>query len=112
MIGKGISFKKEMPLYEVLDILEQRKEKAELGYEQKLTYEYCKKFSKLPKTKAAKLIEELKAVEGMDEHLAIKIVDILPEKIEVLKLLVPKGSKLKDEKLQEIMKIAGKYQKK
>ncbi len=112
MIGKKMISMKQIPLYEVREILEQRQEKSELGYEQKLTHDYVKKFAKISKVKGEKLLSELKAIENLDDALAIKIVDTLPGNIDVLRLLIPKGSKITEEQQQNILKIVGTYSKK
>ncbi len=112
MIGKKMICMRQIPLYEVREILEQRQEKSELGYEQKLTHEYVKKFAKISKAKGDKLLPELKAIENIDEALAIKIIDTMPGSLDVLRLLIPKGSKITEEQQQNIMKIVGTYSKK
>ena len=104
MIGKKLLAAKPVSLFEVKEFLKERSEQGELTYEQNLTSEYVKKYAKLAKTKAAKLLEELNAVEGMDEELAVKIVDVLPQNLDVLRLIVSKGSKIKEEGLQSILK--------
>lgn len=112
MIGKKMISMRQIPLYEVREILEQRQEKSELGYEQKLTHDYVKKFAKISKAKGEKALAELKEIENMDEALAIKIIDSMPGNIDVLRLLIPKGSKITEEQLQNILKIVGTYSKK
>ena len=112
MIGKKMISMRQIPLYEVREILEQRQEKSELGYEQKLTHDYVKKFAKISKAKGEKALAEIRAVENMDDALAIKIVDTLPWNIDVLRLLIKKGSKITEEQQQNILKIVGTYNKK
>src|SRR3989344_674517 len=106
MIGKKMISMRQIPLYEVKEILEQRQEKSELGYEQKLTHDYVKKFAKVSKAKGDK------AIGDMDDALAIKIIDSMPGSIDVLRLLIPKGSKITEEQQQNILKIVGTYSKK
>lgn len=109
MIGKKIISNKAVPLFEVKEILAERNEKGELTYEQNLTYGYSKKFSKISKSKGAKLLDELKNIEGIDEKLAVKLVDILPKDLEDLNLVIPKGIKIEEDKLQEILKTIKKF---
>lgn len=104
MIGKKLLASKPITLAEVKEYLKERSEQGELTYEQNLTNEYVKKYAKLPKTKAAKLLEELNAVEGMNEELAVKIVDLMPQTLDVLRLLISKGVKVKEDDLQVILK--------
>jgi DNA-directed RNA polymerase subunit F len=104
MIGKKLLASKPITLAEVKDYLKDRSEQSELTYEQNLTNEYVKKFAKLAKTKAAKLLEELKAIEGMNEELAVKVVDLMPQSLDILRLVVPKGVKVSDEGLQAVLK--------
>ena len=104
MIGKKLLASKPVTLSEVKEYLKERSEQGELTYEQNLTNEYVKKYAKLAKTKAAKLLEELKAIDGMSEELAVKMVDLMPQGIDVLRLLVGKGAKIKEEDLQSILK--------
>jgi len=104
MIGKKLLASKPVTLSEVKEYLKERSEQGELTYEQNLTSEYVKKYAKLAKTKAAMLLEELNAIEGLGEEIAVKIVDMMPQNLDVLRLLVPKGAKLKEEDLQAILK--------
>jgi len=104
MIGKKLLASKPVTLSEVKEYLKERSDQGELTYEQNLTNEYVKKYAKLAKTKAAKLLEELNAIDGMNEELAVKIVDLMPQSIDVLRLLIGKGAKIKEEDLQSILK--------
>lgn len=110
MIGKKQNYSNPVPLFEVREMLKTRSTEGELSYEQSQTLEYAKKFAKTHGQKAEKLLEELKAVEGVDEKLAIKITDILPKDLEQLKLIVPKGSKISDAAFEEILKAVKKVQ--
>lgn len=112
MIGKRINSSEDIPLYKVKEILKEKSKEGELSYEQNLTYEYVKKFARLSSAKSEKLMAELKKIEGMDEKTAIKIVDILPEDEERLKVLIPKDSSLDEAKLKEILELVAKHSKK
>jgi len=105
MIGKKLLASKPVCLADVKEILKERAEEGELTYEQTLTNDYSKKFAKLSKTKAAKLIEDLNSVENMTDELAVKIADIAPASMDILKLLVLKGSKISDDDMQKILKL-------
>ena len=45
----------------------------------------------------------------MTEDLAVKIIDILPQEMEVLELLIPKNSSIKKEGFQPILDIVKKF---
>lgn len=108
MIGKKLISIKPIALSEVKDIIKERSEVGELTYEQNLSNEYSKKFSKLPKAKAEKLLQEIKEALEMPEDFAVKIVDVLPDEIEKLRLLAPKGFKLPEDKMQKIIELVKK----
>ncbi len=112
MIGKKINSSRYAPLYEAKDILKARSEEGELTYEQNLTYAYSKKFSKISKAKGEKLLQELKKIEAIDDLLAIKLVDILPNDLDELNLIIQKNVKLEETVMQDILKIIKKYRKK
>ncbi|PIU14415.1 MAG: DNA-directed RNA polymerase subunit F, partial [Hadesarchaea archaeon CG08_land_8_20_14_0_20_51_8] len=59
MIGKKTLAEKPVTLAEALEVLEKQKKGEELGYSQRLTYDYAQKFSKLTARKAKELAEEL-----------------------------------------------------
>ena|SRR3989338_86330 len=113
MIGKHISSVKNLSLLEVKDTIKERlavKEKGEeVSYEQNLANEYSKKFSKLSNAKQEKLLKELSEIEGISEDLALKIVDILPEDLAELRLLVPKSPEFDDAKLGKVLDLLSKY---
>jgi len=111
MLGKEIKDSRIVPLYEVKEILAERAESGELNYEQNAVSDYSKKFTKLPKTKGAKLIAELSEVEGVDAELAVKITDLMPRDIERLRLLIPKNAKIDEAKQKQILSILEKYAK-
>lgn len=113
MIGKKLISIKPVSLAAVKDVLKQRSESSEPTYEQNLTSDYVKKFAKLPLAKAVKLLEELKGIEALrdSEEVVVKIVDILPEDLDRLRLILPKGFKAKDEELQKIIETVKSFQK-
>ncbi|HLC36524.1 MAG TPA: DNA-directed RNA polymerase subunit F [archaeon] len=109
MIGKEVVSKRVVPLSEVKAILKKiSEERAELSYEQKLTFEYSKKFSKLTEKQSEKLLEELKKIDGVDEEFALKVADILPESMDVMNLLIPKGAKISDKAVDEAFELVKK----
>ena len=78
---------------------------GELTYEQTLTLKYADKFSKIPRTKVDKLIEELMKIDGITDDLAIKIADLLPQNEEILGLIIGKNAKISNDELTKIVKL-------
>ncbi len=109
MIGKKVNSVKEVPLFEVKELLKERNSEGDMNYEQGLAYDYSKKFSKLTKVKGEKIMEELKEVEGMTDSLAIAIANILPGDADVLKLLLPKETTYSGDQVKKIIEISVKY---
>lgn len=113
MIGKKLNFSKPVALFEVKDMVKERLDQNDKGveptYEQNMVNEYSKKFVKLTPAKSRKLLEELKKIDGLNENFAIKIADIVPEDIDELNLLVPRGEKFEEPKLKEVLDIVSKY---
>jgi len=89
MIGKQVISEKPVSVREVREILEKRKEKGELTYEQKVSLEYAQEFGKAKPKKAHEVIEKLRK-EGIDERTAVKLVDLQPKTKEELKLVFEK----------------------
>ena len=102
MIGKKLIAQKPIPLAEVKDLLKARQDEKALAYEQEMAYDYARKHSKLSKSKAEKLLEELQSVEVSDE-IKVKIVDLCPDNLDKLRLLLPKSSKISEEDLKAIV---------
>ncbi len=110
MIGKELVSKKPVSLPHVKDILETRDHAGkEPSYEQTQTLEYATLFSKLSKDKAESLYNNLLNLDGMNEEIASKFVDFLPEDVEAAKLLLPKNAALTDGVLSEAVDLAKKH---
>jgi len=105
MMNEKVLSVKPIPLVKVKDLLKELSKEGELTYEQSLTLKYVDKFSKLPRTKAEKLIEELMKFEGMNEETAIKITDLLPQNDEVLSLVIGKNAKVSEEDKPKLLKL-------
>lgn len=104
--------KKPIPLVDVRELIKARAESMEnavLTYEQNQSDDYVKKFAKLSKAQAKELMEELQKVEVLDAETRVKIVDILPDDLETLKLLVPKNAKASEEDLNGILRHVKKH---
>lgn len=105
MIGKEVLEKKAVSLAHVKKFLEDRDTTKAVTFEQTQSLEYALKYSKVPFAKAEGLFNNLLNIDEVDEELASKIVDILPEDIEMLKLLLPKNSKVSESNLSAIMDL-------
>ncbi len=113
MIGKNEQAKKPVSMAEAEEILEERKEDGELGYEQKLAYEHAKKFVKLKASDAKKLTNELEEL-GISAAAAVKVADIMPvddmQLKQALAIESRKSSETADTELsKKIMGILEKY---
>ena len=109
MIGEQILSKKPITLSKAKNLLEKRKEASEPTYEQEEALKYAKTFSKVTKKQRDKIMEELLKLETIDEELAVKIIDILPHDIEVMKILPEKKAAVKEEDLAAALEIVKKY---
>ncbi len=113
MIGKRLVSKTPVPLAEVKEMIAQKKKDGgELSYEQGLTLEYCKKFSKLSQKDAEKLIEELMQMEKLKKENAVELTDIMPKTPDEVKLVFSKEHFiLSDEEISKIIGALNKYRK-
>jgi DNA-directed RNA polymerase subunit F len=111
MIGKENLGQKPVTLVTVKEILKERNADAdtELSYEQKTAFDYSKKFAKLTKAKHEKILAELKAIEGLEEDFAVKLIDVMPEDFEVVKVLAHKSSKASEDDLKQAFEVVKKY---
>lgn len=95
-----------VPLVTVKKVLKKKK-KEEMTYEQKMALEHAEEFSKVEEKEASKIINDLKAlnIAKLKEELIIKIVDVMPQNRDELKLILS-ASKLsfKDEELDLVLK--------
>ncbi len=106
-----ITDEKFVTLNTVKKVLGKRK-KSEMTYEQKMAYENAKNFSKLSDKNVNALHEELMNLEmrKLTDKLIIKIIDIVPETIDDLKVIF-KLSKIsfKKNELDNVFEIVKKY---
>lgn len=108
MIGKKVISEENVPLFKVKEVLAERNKEGELSYEQQAAFDYSKKFTKLTPVKGEKLLKELKEIEGLDEDLVTKLVDIVPFDLETARLILHKGD-LDEDKLKQVVDITSKY---
>jgi len=79
MIGKNVVSSRVATLAEVADILEDRKSKGEMGFEQQACLDYSTRFKKVSKKKALDFIAKLQENEKIKETTAVKIADVMPK---------------------------------
>ena len=99
------TIEKPITIAEVKKILnDEKKERGEQTYEQKVSLEYAKEFA----TRKASKVEDVKQklIEmGMDEKMAVKVIDILPENETELNLLFEKERFEVKEHAQELLDL-------
>lgn len=99
----------DLSLAEIKKILTEKAKDKELNYEQKMALEHSKLFAKLTPVKAEKLKKELQEME-LPNEVATKIVDILPNAIE-LDLIAEKNKAITDDNKEKILSLVNKYKK-
>ncbi|HIJ97579.1 TPA: DNA-directed RNA polymerase subunit F [archaeon] len=112
MIGKKLTNSEPISLAEAKELIEVRKKEGELSYEQNLTLEYTKKFSKLSADDARALVNELLQIEKLTRVQAIELIDLFPKNLDELRLIFTKEHfVMSDEDLQKILGVLDKYRK-
>jgi len=71
-------------------ILSERKKEIELGYEQKNSLDYLKKYDRLTEKNAKELMEKLLEIKKLRERQIIAIMNILPKDTDDLRLILEK----------------------
>ncbi|MDD3244695.1 MAG: hypothetical protein PHU47_00935 [Candidatus ainarchaeum sp.] len=104
------TYVEDVSLTEIKKVLSEKSKEKELNYEQKMAYEHAKQFAKLTIAKAEKLKKELLEIEDITDEVATKIVDILPNQIE-LDLISEKNKCINDDNKQKILDLVSKYKK-
>jgi len=108
VIGKKVLETEPVSITKIKEILEDLEKDYELNYEQNLTLDHARKFSKLEIEDAQKLIEELQDL--VKKKYAIRIADMLPQDLADLRLLFAKERvPIKKEDLDKILKIVKNY---
>ncbi|MFO8017475.1 MAG: hypothetical protein R6U96_02470 [Promethearchaeia archaeon] len=112
MSGRKIR-EKIVSLPEVKKIMEKVKEskklideEEEMSHFQEITFNYVNKFAKMSEKVALKVKKHLMEEYNLGEDFAINIINIDPQTIEELRVILeksPKGKGFDDEKLQEIL---------
>ena len=99
---------KAVSLNNVAELLDARKAEKELSYEQDIAWKHAKKFAKLSEEKEKKLSEELETLGVLTQEELVKLVDILPDKKEIVQMAVPRLEKDADRILEIILKFVKK----
>jgi DNA-directed RNA polymerase subunit F len=110
LIGKGVSKERPVTLAEVLEILAKQKKTGELGYAQRLTFDYAEKFAKLSVEKAKELVKELLALGKIREHQAVALATLMPETKEDIQLIFAKErTRLEEADIEKLLELINKY---
>jgi DNA-directed RNA polymerase subunit F len=84
-------------------ILSERKKEIELGYEQKNSLDYLKKYDKLTEKNAKELMEKLSEIKKLRERQIIAIMNILPKDTDDLRLILEKDYNLLTEEEKNLI---------
>ncbi len=103
---------KPISLYEVKEILKERKGEKELNYEQDTTYKYVEKFAKLTEKQTNDLLESLKEISFLKENndLRYSIANIIPANVEQLQLMLPKNLTPSEDELKQVIELTQKFE--
>ena len=100
---------KPIPTAEARRILEKAKEE-ELGEFQRRTRDYTVKFSKVPASKAEKLVRDLSEKHHLERKDAIQITNSMPSSLEELRtILTVRGRVFTTEQLEGILRTLSPY---
>ena len=102
MIGKEILGRRPVTIYEVEELLKGIEEPT---YEQKASLDYVREIKKVDRKIAQKKLEELKNL-GLDEELAVKIINVYPKTATELHAVLLKEKVGEDlyEKILEVLR--------
>ena len=101
MIGKELLSKRPVTIPEVYELL--GSVEGEPTYEQKISREYAEKVMKADAEKARAKVNALKEM-GIDEEIAVKLVNVWPKDISDVHLVLAK-EEVPPEKYEEILKV-------
>ena len=103
-----VQSEKLVSLVEATEIMEKRKKKGDLGYEQQNTLDYLQEFCYLNKKKADALEKELKALDLKEEQI-VSLTNLLPQKESVVRLVLSSDGGATPEQVKEVVKIMKKH---
>ncbi len=105
MIGRESKQTRLAALYEVVDILEERKKGRELTYEQQIALEHAKKLAKGTE-QSKKARNELEKLGSLSEKSVIKILEVMPKDAMLLRqVLAQEGKVFSEEQIAKILAI-------
>ncbi|RLI85636.1 MAG: RNA polymerase Rpb4 [Archaeoglobales archaeon] len=91
-------------------IAEVRQKKGELLYETRRALKHLRTFAKLPSDKAREVVEELMKLPFVSKETAVKIVDMMPQNPDEVRLIYAKEKvTLKAEDIESILEILNRY---
>jgi DNA-directed RNA polymerase subunit F len=86
--------KKPVSLPEVVSIFNKRKKAGELNYLQRIALEHAQRSSKVTGKQAKSLIKKLMTEFELSEHIAISIVNFMPETLDELRVFIQDASRV------------------
>lgn len=101
MIGKEVLGRRPVTIYEVEELL---KDIQDPTYEQKASLDYVREVKKVDLETARKKVEELKAL-GLDEELAVKIVNVYPKTAIELHAVLMKEKGVGEDLYEKILEV-------
>ena len=112
MIFMKITDVKPVAMSEAKKIMSSHEKEKELSYEQKLAMEHLNKFTKLSHENSEKILGELSKVLRMSQVTMIKIMDIMPQTPDELRMIFAREKfSLKEDEIKKILEIVKKYSK-
>jgi len=90
---------------EAKKILEKRMGEEDVTSSQRSIYEYLSRYVKVDADRAVEIIKFLEEKFGFDEFTAIQIVNIMPETVEELRILLPKDRYVSGEEASKILSV-------
>jgi len=103
---------KPMAMYEVKEVLKERKGEKELNYEQETTFKYVEKFAKLTEKQTKDLLDSLKEIAFLkeNEELRYQIAGVIPTTKEQLQLMLPKNVTPSEDELKQVIELTQKFE--
>jgi DNA-directed RNA polymerase subunit F len=103
-----VTSSKPVSLSEVKEIIEQRKEDGELGYEQAQALENVEHFAAFDMKKVQQLVKTLTENKKVSKETALKIIDICPDNPATLRAILVKDKvELSEEEIDGVLKELG-----
>jgi DNA-directed RNA polymerase subunit F len=98
-------------LYDVKEVIKERKAERELTYEQEITMKYVEKFGKLTEKQTKDLIKSLSEIEFLKDNkeLVYQFASGLPTKVEQAKLYLPRDVEATDDELKAVVDLTKKF---